>query len=115
MKHVFDNLSKVGIQRLIKGVEDSVLALWPIAGNDFRRFDIPNGATVLVGLRLEGCTEVITVQINHPDHKDAEQYLERITFPSTMIGRRNLFREHAEEMSLELSLQIKQYQLTKEK
>lgn len=53
MKHVFDNLSKVGIQRLIKGVEDSVLALWPIAGNDFRRFNIGNGATVLVGLKLE--------------------------------------------------------------
>lgn len=115
MKHVFDNLSKVGIQHLVKGVEDSVLALWPIAGNDFRRFNVGNGAVGLVGLKLEGSTEIITVHIYHPDNKDIEQYLERVTFQSTMIGRRNLFREYAEEMSLELSLQIKEHQLIKEK
>lgn len=114
MKHVFDNLSKVAIQRLIKGVEDSVLGLWPIPGNDFRVFKIPNGATVLVGKRQEDSSEIITVQIDHSEHKDIQQYLERVSFPSTMIGRKNLFREHAEEMSLELSLQIKEYQLTEE-
>ena len=114
MKHVFEGLTAVGIQRMIKGVEDSVLALWPVAGSDFRRFNLCNGSTVLVGLRLQGSSEVISVHIDHPDHPNVGEYKEQVSFVSTMIGRRNMFREFAEDIALELSLAVKELNLNKE-
>lgn len=109
MKHVFEGLNEVQRKRLIKGVQDSIVALWPIAGSDFRRFNLENGSVALIRLVPQGSSETVEVQIGHPQTDLVEPWMERTSFQTTQINRRGVFIEIADELTLELSLALREH------
>lgn len=109
MEHVFNNLGVAEQKRLVKGVQDTVVAMWTTTGNDFRRFNLENGANVLILLSRHGGSEIVEVMVQYQPDPAVEVWSTRTSFQSTQINRRGVFLEVADELSLEVSLSLRKY------
>lgn len=113
MESVFENMTEVQQVKLLKGVEQSVIGMW--AGeNDFRRFNIGNGSSVLVKMKrtINGNIS-ITTKISNPKCKIVE--IAEVIFELCKIGRKQLYAKWGAELAGRTAELIVDYKLNKAK
>lgn len=103
MERVFEGLSEVAKQRLLKGVEESVKSFWGSSHKDFKRFNLGNGSSALIKFeRLSVGSDCVSAQFSNPKCKVVETAT--VYFRISNIARKGLFAEKAKELSLEVAM-----------
>lgn len=111
MESVFENMTKVQRIKLLKGVEQSVMGMWG-AENDFRRFNIGNGSSVLVKVKKTVNGNIsITTKISNPKCKAVETA--QVIFEPCKIGIKQLYAHWGEELAGRTAELIVDYELNK--
>lgn len=96
METVFENLTDKDKERLIYGLETSIKSFSKSRHKDFKRFNLPNGSSVLVKLEPHmGYREHLSVLITNPKSKQVVK--EDFYFFLTTMGRAEVFETKAKK------------------
>lgn len=97
MDTVFDGLTEKDKKKMLAGISETIKSFSKVRHKDFKRFNLPNGSSVLTKLELyNNNKEHLSVLITNPKSKHSIK--ENFYFDLCPAGRIVIFNNKANEM-----------------